>query len=147
MKTSELIKLLQDTDPNDECDVCIDNYPVSSLTKDPSYWDGRLQYVDRSTTPIKAGWRQEPKYKIKIRYESIQDILEDYPNLEIDMSGVTYKGLVDFRYLDRVAAWRKEVKDIDEFIKRSTIAIQQGKPLPKIKIPWRIRLSNLFKKI
>lgn len=147
MKTSELIKLLQETDPNNECEVCVDNYPVSDLERAPYYWDGRLQYVDRSTKPIKVGWRQEPKSKIKIHYESIEDIIQEHPNIEVDMSGVAYKGLVDIRYVDKVTAWRKEAKDIDDFVRRNAIAQQQGKPLPKNKIPWRKRLSNLLKKI
>lgn len=48
MKTKELVKILNDIDPEGEMDVCINNQDISGLIcAEPAYWDGRLQKVTK----------------------------------------------------------------------------------------------------
>ena len=57
MKTKELIKLLQEVDPDGNCDVLIGNRDISKfMFKEPGYYDGRAQICefDDNGYPIKS---------------------------------------------------------------------------------------------
>jgi len=84
MKTSELIKELQELDPNDECILCIDNHPIRYISKMPWYWDGRVEIISRNHAhiPIKAGYPNQGS-KISFHYDTIEDVLIDNPDMGV----------------------------------------------------------------
>ena len=125
MKTSELIKLLQDADPKDECRVCIGNCPVKEVQRDVFYWDGREEYVlrDENDQVIKVGFPDSGD-KINIHRDSIDEALMDNPEAEIDLAGIMYQGQPNPRYKEYVdkcvqkgleyQAWHKAFKEAKE---------------------------------
>jgi hypothetical protein len=135
MKTSEFIKLLQAEDPNDECTVCISNHPVSWIEKLPYYYDGRLEYIekDASGTVLKVGYKAGGM-KLKIHYDTIEDVLMDYPDAEWELSGVTYKGHVEDRHTDYLKACKKDGKEFEEWKALADTAKAKGLPMPDIVI-------------
>ena len=47
MKTSELIRLLQEADPSGEVECCIDNHDIYSVELWPAFYDGALEILVR----------------------------------------------------------------------------------------------------
>lgn len=135
MKTSEFIKLLQEEDPNDECEVCVNNHPISWLERAPYYYDGRLEYIekDEKGNVIRVGYKAGGS-KMKIHYDTIEDVLMDYPDAEWELSGVTYKGSVENRHTDYLKACKKDGKEFEEWKKQCDQAKAQGLPYPDITI-------------
>lgn len=93
MKTSELIRRLQEADPNDEAECCVDNEDIHFLEVVPAYWDGRLQVFTRD--PARAPYFDitgakitSAGTKIKIRHLSVSDLLMDHPEMPVDTSGL-----------------------------------------------------------
>lgn len=91
MKTKELIRLLQEIDPEGETECCIANHDIYYLDKLPAYWDGILEILQRD--PSKApyydicGAKYTSKgYKINIRSLSITDAIGNDTKLKIDYS-------------------------------------------------------------
>lgn len=110
MKTSELIRRLQEADPSGEAECCVDNEDIHFLEVLPAYWDGRLQVFTRD--PAKAGWFDivgakitSAGTKIKIRHLSIEDLLIDDPEMPVDTSD-TGSAVSDAEYAARVELWR-----------------------------------------
>jgi hypothetical protein len=133
MKTSEFIKMLQEEDPNDECTVSVGNCPVSFVDKAPYYYDGRLQYIERNESGkvVKVGWKAGGM-KLNIRCDSIEDALLDYPNAEIEWSGVTYQGKTTQDRLDYIDDCVKEGKELEEWVEQMRQNHAVGLPPPPI---------------
>lgn len=135
MKTSKLIKLLQDADPNDECTICIMNHPVRYIDRMPYYYDGRLEHIEREDDEygkvLKVGYKSGGD-KIKIHFETIEDALMDYPDAELELSGVTYQGKVDSRHMNAIERWRKDGKEYLDWRKQCDDAKKKGLPTPEI---------------
>jgi hypothetical protein len=153
MKTSELIKLLQKEDPDDQCFVCIDNHPVSGVGSMAYYWDGRLESVvrDENHLPIKAGYPSGVR-KMKIFYDSLEEALMDNPNVELDLSGITYNGTVSERHMASIESWKKEGKEFQEWKNKYDEAYKRGEkfidlPMPNPKLTWKKKLGDWLEKI
>ena len=92
MRTSELIRLLQEANPNDDAEVCVDNEDIHFLEVVPGYYDGRLQVFTRDPVltgksfDIVAARITSAGTKIKIRHCSIEDLLLDNPEMPVDTS-------------------------------------------------------------
>lgn len=135
MKTSELIKLLQEVDPKDECTICVNNHPVSDVDRMPYYYDGRLELVERDDyyQVTRVGYKAGGD-KIKIRYDTVEDALMDYPDAELELSGITYQGKVDSRYMDSINQWIADGKEYVNWKQLSQAALNKGQPQPPILI-------------
>ncbi len=91
MKTKELIRRLQEADPEGEFECCVDNEDIHFLEVIPGYYDGRLQTFVRD--PAHAGSFDivgakvtGRGTKIKIRHLGIGDLLCDMPEMPVDTS-------------------------------------------------------------
>ena len=135
MKTSELIKLLQKEDPNDECTVCINNHPVSSVDRMPYYYDGRLEHIERDehNNPIKVGYKAGGQ-KIKIHFDTIEDALMDNPDVELVLDGITYQGNVDERRMEFIRECQKEGREFQEWKRQLDESHKNGTESPPIVI-------------
>ena len=145
MRTSALIKLLQEADPNDECQVCISNHPVKNVDRMPYYYDGRLEFVERDEhhEPIKIGYRAGG-HKIKIQYDTLEDALIEKPDVELDLTGITYNGKVNESYMVSIREWQKEGREYQEWLKNFNATKDNVKeaPVPQVKLNWKQRLRN-----
>lgn len=90
MKTKELIKFLQEEDPEGNCDVAVGNCPITYIERLPYYYDGRLQFVEQDVNGkyIRAGWKSDCS-KIVFHYTSVRDVLSRHPELPIETSGAS----------------------------------------------------------
>lgn len=95
MKTKELIKLLQEEDPNGELDVVIGNAPVILVEKLPAFYDGKLERFDDAVPfPTKARYVNDG-HKISLRSYSIEDALWDNPDLEVVCPSEYYENYIE----------------------------------------------------
>lgn len=94
MKTKDLIKQLQEIDPEGEMDVCINNEDISYIIANPSYYDGRLQKVTKrgdygvpeETTITTQGWKINLT-PLDLSDKYIDSILEDNEEYSIKTEG------------------------------------------------------------
>lgn len=105
MKTSELIRLLQEADPTGQAECCVDNEDIHFLEVLPGYYDGRLEVFTRD--PARAPYFDivgaritGSGTKIKIKHMSIAELLIDHPEMPVDTSGYEYE------YAAQVERWR-----------------------------------------
>lgn len=115
MKTKELIRLLQETDPSGEEHCCVDNIDIVSINKTPAYYDGCREEVilNESGDPISAKIIREG-YKINISTLSIQDLLYMDPGLTI-----MFKGHNTILYENEVYGWRIDAKKALDQVRNS----------------------------
>lgn len=150
MKTSKLIELLKSEDPNDECVVCVNNHPVRCVEKMQWYYDGTLEFFekDENGVIVKAGYKSGG-YKMKIFCDSLEDVLCDNPNLELDLSGIMYNGEFNKRKKDIIDKWIKEGKKFLLWRVKSEEARKQGVDMPPVFDPptFKEKLAYFFKKI
>jgi hypothetical protein len=152
MKTSQLIKLLQEADPNDECIVCINNHPVNDVARMAYYYDGRLEHIERdeNNNPIKVGYNLGGQ-KIKILYDTIEDALMDNPNVELELSGITYEGQVNERYMSFINECKSEGLEFQEWKRLLEESHKNGTPpppfVPAKPLSLRDKLRNWLKSI
>jgi len=150
MKTSELIKLLQDADPEDECRVCIGNCPVREIVKDIYYWDGREEYIirDENDQVIKVGYT-DSGHKINIRCDNIADALMDNPNAEIDLSGIIYQGVANPRYknyIDKCISEGLEYQAWYKAFKEAKINGTEPPPIVSPPITFKAKFTHWLKR-
>ena len=111
MKTLELIRLLQEADPTGEAECCVDNEDIHFLEVLPGYWDGRLQVFTRDPAltgkcfDIVGAKITAAGTKIKIRHLSIEDLLQDNPEMPVDTSS-TGSEVSNAEYAAQVERWR-----------------------------------------
>lgn len=150
MKTSEFIKLLQKEDPNDECVICVNNHPVTWIDRQPYYYDGRLEYIERDShnNPVKVGYKAGGQ-KIKIFYDTVEDALLDNPNAELELSGITYNDQVNEHYMKPIEHWIKEGLEFQEWKRNFDEARSRGEDYPLLvsKLNWKQKLGNWLQKI
>ena len=132
MKTSELISILQKEDPNDECTVCVGVHPVSWVQKAHWYYDGRLQLIerDKNNSIIKVGYKAGGN-KLKLHYDTLEDALMDYPDAELELSGITYNGKVDEDRMKTIKSYQKEGLAYKKWNEDYTQAKKMGLPQPE----------------
>ena len=109
MTTAELIKLLQQADPDGTTPVCIDNADIYFVDRMPAFWDGRLEQLVHDETKRGKAWSIvgarviRSGEKIKIKSLSIQEVFIDHPDLPVECSD-SDRGQVE--------AWRKQARDL-----------------------------------
>lgn len=149
MKTNDLIKLLQKEDPDNICDVCVGNHPVYFVESQPYYYDGRQEFVERQDgLPIRGGYPSGTR-KIKIHYDTLEDALLDNPNMELDLSGITYEGKVDDRHQQHIDQWINEGRQFQEWRKKSEEAHKNGTKPPSIfeLVSFKTKLGSWLRKV
>ncbi len=93
MKTKELIRQLQEADPEGDLEVSVGNVDIYFVEKLPTYYDGRQQVLIRDET--KTGYNivgakvRSSGSKVKIHCVSISDAIWDNPEIPIDYSDLT----------------------------------------------------------
>ena len=128
MKTKDLIAELQRIDPTGEGEVCVDNRDIYSVSREPAYWDGRLQrlILDESKKPYWhiAGARFVSEGdKVRINCPSVWELIVDDPDLPVEFGQGTngYPEMVERcreigRALDRGELpkddWHSELADM-----------------------------------
>ena len=110
MKTSELIRLLQEADPSGDAECCVDNEDIHFLEVLPGYYDGRLQVFTRDPAlapyfDIVAAKITSSGTKVKIRHMSIRELLLDNPEMPVDTSE-TGSPTANANYAAQVEQWR-----------------------------------------
>lgn len=153
MKTNEFIELLKKEDPEGVCDITVGNEPVYWIERLPYYYDGRLQRVIREKgIPIYAGYPTDEK--IKIHVDSIEEVLFDYPEFQLDTKGIEYKGEINKRYAEDIEKMRQEGRKLQAWKKESDECQAKGLPLPPIVVneptnnkplTWKKKLGNWLK--
>lgn len=148
MKTNDLIAMLQQTDPENECEVCVGNCPVWLLDKLPWYYDGKRQSVERKDGwPIRGGY---PGWgmKLNIRYDDLEGALLDNPDMELDLSGITYDGKVNPRHQQQLDRWIAEGRKFQIWDQLAKQARKEGRELPPFPpLSFKERLSAWLRKI
>jgi hypothetical protein len=114
MKTSILVKLLQEADPSGELDVCVGKEDIFIVGREPAYYDGCHEVLirdwSRSDYNVVGAEIRCQGEKIRLRTLSIEwAILED-PRLPVACSK---------SYAAKVRRWRDEAAEIDREIVES----------------------------
>jgi hypothetical protein len=91
MKTKELIRLLQEEDPEGECEACVGNVDIHFVERGPAYYDGSLQVLTRDPDNkfynITGGKYVRTGGKVNIHTLSITDAISNDPeNFKVDYS-------------------------------------------------------------
>lgn len=112
MKTKELIRRLQEADPSGEVECCVGNLDILFVSKEPAYYDGRLQVLERDAS-------KEPYYnvvgakivgsgaKMQIHTLSIEDALVDHPDMPVECDANASA------YGEAVERWRAKARAIN----------------------------------
>lgn len=91
MKTAELIKQLQDADPEGILEVVSGAEDTFYVECAPSYYDGNLFYVVRDPNikgyNVKEAVISRAGYKVNIRTIGIRDVLMENPDLPVTFMG------------------------------------------------------------
>lgn len=112
MKTSELIRLLNELDPNGDGDVVIDNIDIFCIDRIESYWDGCKQILVRNYdlqhyNVIGAEFRSDGT-KLNIKTLSIKDAMLNNPDLPVKVVDTFCHPTMQ----KKIDEWREEAKTI-----------------------------------
>lgn len=120
MKTRELIRQLQETDPSGDLECCVGNADILAVWAEPAYWDGCLQVLVRDPTSqyynVVGARYQDSGVKVVIQPHSICDALLEDPEMPVDTSAIARRARE--RYEAQVAEWRQTMRDINESVER-----------------------------
>lgn len=113
MKSSELIRRLQEEDPTGETEVCVGNLDIHFCSVEPSFWDGYLQVLsrDESKSPyynLTGGKYVSKGNKIVLHLMSISDVLREDPD----------RAVVD--YSEVSPSWAERMKEHDDKVRQSS---------------------------
>lgn len=125
--------MLQEADPENKADVCVSNYPVSYVDLQPYYYDGRQQFIEKDDKGnyVRGGY-PTGTFKLKIFYDTLEDALLDNPDMELDLSGITYEGKVSERHMEAINEWIAEGRKFVAWLKAAKEAHDKGLLLPPI---------------
>lgn len=102
MKTKDLIKELQELDPEGELECCIDNLDIGGISIEPAYWDGSLQLVEKGPDGEILGMKiLDSGLKLVLSPTSVGDFIMNYPDGKIDFSDLSE---------NRKSHWRRFVE-------------------------------------
>ena len=110
MTTAELIKLLQEIDPEGNTHVSIGNKDILFVDTEPAYWDGCLQILikDKKLSPyydvIGAKYISEGS-KVVIHPLSIKEAIWDDPDMPVEYDEYSEK-----KHKNKIEDERKEAK-------------------------------------
>lgn len=112
MNTKELIKQLQEKDPEGDTECCIGNKPIYYIDRMPAYYDGILQILKQDLSSpyyniIGAKFTSQGD-KIKLVTHSINDALWENPDLPIELP--TEYEQRHFEHL--IPQWREDIKKL-----------------------------------
>lgn len=102
MKSKELVRLIQEMDPEGETEICVGNQAISYLDPMPAYYDGRLQMIetDKNGRAVSAKY-VSGGYKIKIKTFDIEDEIWDDLDFPVyfdqDVSGHLHQQVEEMR--------------------------------------------------
>jgi len=130
MKTKELIKLLQEADPDGNEEVCVDNMSIFEVYKEAAYYDGSLQILKtNSNGHISGGIIRRSGNKIQIRVLDLEEAVfchverqyNQYnklrENFHIEVIGDTYNGKPKHSYDERIKQWHDNAIKIIESVR------------------------------
>jgi len=104
MKSKEVIRLIRQSDPSGETEVCVGNDDIFFVSREPAYHDGclRLLVRDKSIDGYNVtGVRYvESGDKVVIHTLSEDDVLLENPEAPIDYSGLTEPRATRYREAD-----------------------------------------------
>ncbi len=87
MKTKDLIAELRNQDPSGELNVCVGNVDILFVHREPAYYDGPLQVMERDPTEryydVKGFDIVYSGEKVQIQTHSWKDALLDTPDMPI----------------------------------------------------------------
>lgn len=91
MTTSELILLLHDADPDGDTEVSVDGAAAWIVYRQAAYYDGARQDIiidpDKSGYNVIGARRTTRGHKVVIRSMSVQEAIEENPDLPIEYVG------------------------------------------------------------
>lgn len=105
MKTKDLIRKLQEIDPEGEMEVCVHNQDIhGSIYAEPAYWDGRLQRISKRDehgwpieTTIETGGSKINLSPLDLSDKYTDTLIEDGEEYQILTNGGLPKG---YNWLD-----------------------------------------------
>lgn len=118
MKTFELIKQLQEQDPEGQSDVVVGGNPVTFVQNLPGYYDGRfLRLIYENGKLVGAKYCAKDR-KVNIYTWDLDSALLDNPDLPVDCSEAThYESSVQKMRLDNIGILDKIERDaFKEFV-------------------------------
>ena len=112
MKTKDLIKLLQEADPNGEFECCIGNADILAIDVRPAWYDGPLQILKRDSN--KNGYNiigvkiTNQGTKIVLLEHSIGDVLLDFSDIPVEFDANIEEGHWYKNYIESLRQIYKE---------------------------------------
>ncbi len=125
MKTSDLIKKLQEQDPSGQLDVVVSGQPISCVQNLPGYYDGRfLRKIYENDKLVGAKYCAKDR-KIELYTWDLDSALLDNPDLPVDCSEAThYESRVQQMRLDNITILDKIERDaFKEFVTLTVLAV------------------------
>jgi hypothetical protein len=124
MKSKKVIQILQELDPTGEEEVCVENIDIHYITKEPAYYDGHLQVLERDEKDddfnIKSAKYVSQGAKLVIETQSIEDMIHLRPNSE-----VTFDHEPNDWELKRLANYRQDAEAYEKWSQEKTICGQE----------------------
>ncbi len=110
MKTKDLIKLLQETDPSGELQCSVNGVDIYFAQVKAGYWDGVYQVLIKEKDKcnvIGAEYRSDGD-KLCIETYSIKDAMLDDPNIPVKVVDC----FCNKQMQKTINKWRKEIKEV-----------------------------------
>jgi hypothetical protein len=119
MKTSELIKQLQEADPTGFIEVCCDGGEIIFVENQEAYYDGKLQTVKRDEKGQICGMKITTRgRKIRLHVYDLEDAILDQPEIPVELDIEDYQKL---EMEKKIESLRQETRDIIEKINKDNI--------------------------
>jgi len=117
MKSSEVIKLLQELDPTGEVEVSVGNVDIMDIGMLPAYYDGILQVLKKDLSKecyniIGLEFKSEGS-KIVISPYDIEDYILDHHG-HLDKLNITFDHEPSQWHLDRIEEYKRKATELHE---------------------------------
>lgn len=114
MKTSEVIRRLQEADPTGECEVCVGNVDIHFIERIEAYYDGPLQVLIRDGgrpgyNIVGAKFKREGS-KVQVHLLPIMTALTEDPEMPVDYGELAPQCAAGIQA--RHNKWREEVRKL-----------------------------------
>lgn len=114
MKTNDIIKILQELDPKNECEVTISNQAIEHIGKEPAYWDGCMKIIEQNKNIVTKLTITSKGMKIVLFPFDIRNTFWENIDFQIEYQGepwveTTYKK----KYEEIREETRKELKEFE----------------------------------
>ncbi len=116
MKTKELIRLLSMEDPSGEEEVCVGNVDFHFVSKEPAYYDGSLQVLERDESNqyynIVGAKYKRTGSKVQIYTLSITDAIYNNTDMPVDYSELgSDRAATAKESHDKLRAWHNDMEN------------------------------------